>query len=103
LLEAFSNAMQYAPGGVIRVIARSLTDDADDAEAIVIEIRDSGPGFDTTAASQGHGLANMHSRAASIGGELQIESSPHGTAVRLLLRPDRWTDTAMPRPETDPA
>ena len=25
----------------------------------------------------------MRSRAASIGGELQIESSPHGTAVRL--------------------
>jgi signal transduction histidine kinase len=36
----------------------------------------------------------MRSRAATIGGDLQIESSRHGTTVRLLLHPVRWAETA---------
>lgn len=94
LLEAFSNAMQYAGGKPIQVIGRSLPGDGAAQPSILIEIHDAGPGFDTTAASQGHGLANMRSRAAAIGADLEIASSPAGTAVRVTLHPDRWPHAA---------
>jgi len=54
-----------------------------------MEIRDDGAGFDGAApdGSSGHfGLTGMRERAASIGGELTIESaSGKGTAVRLTV------------------
>lgn len=105
LLEVFSNAMQHAAGQPIQVIGRSQPADAGDTPAILIEIRDSGPGFDTTAASQGHGLANMRSRATAIRADLRIESSASGTVIRILLHPGRWVKTA-PLPasaEPDPS
>lgn len=49
LLEAFSNVMQHAGGGVVQVIARSAPPAAHGGDAILIEIRDNGSGFDTTA------------------------------------------------------
>ncbi|WP_039016551.1 sensor histidine kinase, partial [Cupriavidus sp. IDO] len=94
LLEAFSNVMQHAGGGVVQVIARSVPGAAHGGNAILIEIRDNGIGFDTTATTHGHGLANMRIRAAGIGGELSIESSERGTAVSLLLHPGRWEGRA---------
>ena len=90
LLEAFSNVMQHAECGVVQVVARSVGGEARGGGAILIEIRDDGCGFDVAAAVQGHGLANMRSRAAAIGGELSIDSSGRGTVVCLLLYPARW-------------
>ncbi|MDW3681534.1 histidine kinase [Cupriavidus sp. CV2] len=92
LLEAFSNVMQHAGGATVQVVARSLADTAAGAEAILIEIRDDGCGFDAQSGAQGHGLANMRSRAAAIGGELSIASSERGTTVSLLLHPARWAE-----------
>ncbi|WP_024972841.1 sensor histidine kinase [Ralstonia pickettii] len=87
LLEAFSNAMQHADGGVLQVVGRSLGEPSAEARTLLIEVRDSGPGFDIATVAHGHGLANMRARAAAIGGELSIESSTEGTVVRLLLPP----------------
>jgi hypothetical protein len=102
LLEAFSNAMQYAAGGVIQVIARSLPDDADDAGSD--RHRDSRQRtgvryhgcFARPWVGQHAQPRSQHRRRTAN----RIVAPWHG---RLLLRPDRWTDTAMPRPETDPA
>jgi len=85
LLEAFSNAMQHAGGGALRVVARSLGEQNTEAGTVLIEVWDSGPGFDVATVIHGHGLTNMRARAAAIGAELSIESSSEGTVVRLLL------------------
>ncbi|MHA7684902.1 sensor histidine kinase [Cupriavidus sp. PET2-C1] len=92
LLEAFSNVMQHAGGATVQVVARSFAGTSAEAEGILIEIRDDGHGFDAQSGAQGHGLANMRSRAAAIGGELSIASSERGTTVSLLLYPARWAE-----------
>jgi signal transduction histidine kinase len=49
---------------------------------ISFEVRDSGPGFDTSSLTLGSGLANMADRLDAIGGRLKVESSPgSGTVV----------------------
>jgi signal transduction histidine kinase len=75
---------------VVRVAAR-----CEDGR-IVIEIGDDGRGF-TLPADGGRGLANMRGRAAALGGELLLRSSPgQGTTVTLVLRADAW---AGPQPD----
>jgi signal transduction histidine kinase len=56
-------------------------------EGVMVEIRDDGHGFDPTALHPGHfGLDSMRSRAAEIGGELTIDSTPgRGTVVRAQV------------------
>jgi signal transduction histidine kinase len=54
---------------------------------VLLEIRDNGRGFDTTAGRPGHfGVDSMRSRAAEIGGRLAITSAPgSGTVVRVRV------------------
>lgn len=53
---------------------------------LVIQVQDNGSGFDTTATRFGNGLRGLRSRAAEMGAELHIESSPgQGVKVTLLL------------------
>jgi signal transduction histidine kinase len=56
-----------------------------------LSLRDNGRGFDPTATHDGHGLVSLRSRARTLGGELEITSSPEqGTTVVLsvpLARP----------------
>ena len=55
-----------------------------DAEAVRLEIRDDGVGFDPEAAreTRGLGLDSVAERAALMGGTLQVESTPGaGTTV----------------------
>lgn len=60
---------------------------------LAVEIRDDGRGFVVPTSSeprsperQGNGLTNMHARAAELGGQLTIESSPeHGTRLTLAV------------------
>lgn len=54
------------------------------ADRLVLEVSDNGRGFDieNTAQPIGHGLANMQTRAASVGGEVEISSAPgEGTTI----------------------
>lgn len=47
-------------------------------------VADNGVGFDTSAASEGMGLANVRKRAAAIGGAITIDSTPgKGTTVSV--------------------
>jgi len=54
----------------------------------VVTVRDDGSGFASDEASPaGQGLVNMRERAAAIGGDLTLRSSPGaGTALEILLR-----------------
>ena len=57
------------------------------ADAVALEVRDDGRGFDADAPEPqpGHyGLTGMRERAASVGGTLRVSSEPgEGTTVRL--------------------
>ncbi|SEG88506.1 Signal transduction histidine kinase [Saccharopolyspora kobensis] len=56
------------------------------ADAVALDVRDDGTGFDTDAprsgADRGYGLRGMRARVAQLGGELVVESGPgEGTAI----------------------
>lgn len=70
-------------------------------QAVLISVKDDGVGFEQGAwweTSQNHfGLGVMHSRAARIGAELQIDSSPgSGTRVTLILPWRRDDRSSLP-------
>ena len=79
--EALVNARRHSGAGTIRVRA------VGDGEVLCVEVVDDGRGFDTTAtpaSPSATGLAGMRERAALLGGDLDIHSSPEtGTHVRL--------------------
>jgi signal transduction histidine kinase len=82
LSEALSNAARH--GGGVGVNVRVTRDD----EGLVVEVADSGPGFDATASpGAGHlGLAGMRERAELLGGRFELASGPGaGTRVRAYL------------------
>lgn len=76
--EALANIAKHAKAKRVE-ISLWFTDDR-----ALMEIRDNGKGFDTENQSLriGHGLANMQTRAASAGGEVDISSAPgEGTTI----------------------
>jgi signal transduction histidine kinase len=79
--EAISNAVRHSGGTRVNVSLSALGDHA------LLEVSDDGNGFDPAArAGVGHGLANLRERAATVGGELEIESEPDiGTWVRVRI------------------
>lgn len=78
--EALNNAVRHARATEIE-LGISL-----EQGTLVISVRDNGAGFDRASKSFGHGLGNLHSRLAKLGGECQIESVPGGgTSVMLKL------------------
>ena len=53
---------------------------------MTVQISDDGCGFDPQTQSSGHGLSNLRERAATLRGELRIESGPsQGTRITLSL------------------
>ncbi len=81
--EALTNSFKHAGGAGQRVCAQGSR------EGLSIEIRDQGPGFDSSQAidSGDHlGLVGMRERVESLGGTFEIESQPGlGTTVKALL------------------
>jgi signal transduction histidine kinase len=88
--ETLSNAARHARAKRIRVVLRV------ENGAVVLRVEDDGVGFDTAAARPaGHlGLANLHDRAATMGGTVEIESTP-GAGTTLAIR--------VPIPTEEPA
>jgi signal transduction histidine kinase/ligand-binding sensor domain-containing protein len=53
--------------------------------SIVLEVTDNGKGFDVSRSNEGHGLANMRERAASLGGQIEWTSGVGGTTVKMRV------------------
>ena len=80
--EALHNTVKHA--GASRVQVRLGQTD----EAIILEIRDNGRGFDPAGSFPGHlGLLSMQERVRHLEGVLSIESTPgEGTTVRAQVQ-----------------
>ncbi|MBK6946902.1 MAG: ATP-binding protein [Haliscomenobacter sp.] len=76
--EAINNATKYAQAQHVWVIL------AKQGEAIHLEIRDDGKGFDAETVKPGNGLRNMQARAERLGGVFTIKSELEvGTTIQL--------------------
>lgn len=83
--EALTNALKHAGAKEVRVQARA------GADWLEFVVEDDGRGFhpreELDQAGKGQGLGNMQRRAETIGGTLDIKSTPgKGTRVRLLVQ-----------------
>ncbi|HAE12993.1 MAG: tetratricopeptide repeat protein [Chitinophagales bacterium] len=77
--EAIHNAIKYAGGGSLHVVFSARGKD------LVVEVTDTGIGFDLQQTERGHGLDSMQARAKGIGAGLQVISSP-GAGTKIILR-----------------
>ncbi|MFM9925981.1 hypothetical protein VLK31_23525 [Variovorax sp. H27-G14] len=97
LFEAFANMLAHSAASQAHLRARlvaaggvDLADSPDGThsppvDTIEVTLRDNGRGFDAQARFAGKGLANMHARAAALGGTLSLRSRPGETSLCLLL------------------
>ncbi|HEU4390863.1 MAG TPA: two-component regulator propeller domain-containing protein [Blastocatellia bacterium] len=76
--EAVSNAARHAACSNVQIELRI------EHSRLVLEMEDNGRGFDTEAPSEGNGLVSMKRRAASLGGEFELESI-EGKGTRIIL------------------
>lgn len=80
--EALRNVERHARASRVRIALSST-----DAVHMQLQIADDGVGFDPSLARPGHfGLIGLREQAQLIGAQLQIESTPGGTTLRLSLR-----------------
>ena len=103
LFEAFANMMAHSAATQASLSARRVpleavnganeangangANDVNGApvDAIEVELRDNGRGFDASARADGRGLANMRARATALGAALTLRSRPGETFLRLHL------------------
>jgi len=86
--EALTNVTRHAHANQVRlVLARDATGH------LCLTVTDDGRGMDLAHATRGLGLLGASERAAALGGELRVESTP-GHGVRLMLRIPLLLDTA---------
>jgi signal transduction histidine kinase len=78
--EAVGNAAHHSGAGSVSLTLWRH------GSRIRLRVRDNGCGFDPGAPAAGFGLASMHDRASSVGGDLRISSVPgRGTEVEATL------------------
>ncbi len=77
--EALTNALRHAAART--VVARL----ARDGDALVVEVRDDGRGYDAAGARTGSGVAGMRERAELLRGTLTVERADGG-GTRVLAR-----------------
>jgi two-component system nitrate/nitrite sensor histidine kinase NarX len=82
--EALNNIAKHAAASVVEIDLKH------EDNAIQLNIRDDGQGFDPERTTSGHyGLSMMHERAEGVGARLSITSQP-GQGTELTIR---WTTT----------
>lgn len=79
LQEGVTNALRHSQARTIRLCCIQ-----DQSGAISLTIADDGSGIDNSA-PKGRGLLNMQSRAAALGGTLNVSSDKGGTRIELVL------------------
>lgn len=81
--EALHNVARHAHAGRVGVVLSYLTDE------VLLDVRDDGRGIDMDSdgyEGRGFGLRSMAQRVRSVGGAMQIESSPgEGTAISVRV------------------
>lgn len=88
LRETLSNIARHASATQAEV-SLHYADCVGEAGTLRLRIRDNGKGMALPVAQPGHGLHNMHERAALLNGELAITSAPgEGTVVELAVKGD---------------
>ncbi|MEZ4790854.1 MAG: sensor histidine kinase [Flavobacteriales bacterium] len=76
--EAVSNVLKHAEASELSIAVTHAPG------RLSVLVGDNGTGFDTTATSSGVGLTNIRSRAAALGAQVQIDSTPgKGTTVSV--------------------
>jgi two-component system, NarL family, sensor histidine kinase DevS len=77
--EALANVAKHAAAQKVNINLWGTS------ERVLLEVQDNGRGFnfERTNKTMGHGLANMQTRANSVGGDLDVTSSP-GEGVTIL-------------------
>jgi signal transduction histidine kinase len=84
-------ALRLGEEAVENALAHSGTEELEvhlscDEDQLLLEVRDTGSGFDASAAASSPGLERMRRRAVAVGGEVVIETAPGaGTTVRVLI------------------
>lgn len=76
--EALANIAKHAHARKVKVTLWNSPD------RVLLEVRDDGRGFDQqqTRMTLGHGLANIHTRARNVGGDVEITAEPgEGTTI----------------------
>ena len=76
--EALANIAKHAGASKVNIDVWTT------ADRVLLEVSDNGRGFDLKVANKtlGHGLANMQTRVANVGGDLDITSAPgDGTSI----------------------
>lgn len=80
--EALSNIARHARANRVHV----RLERAPEANAVTLEIRDDGQGFETVKTPSGMGLANIQERATRLNGQVIVQSaSGQGTTIRVEL------------------
>jgi len=87
LQEALTNVHRHSGATTAAVVVRQ------DAENLVLEIKDNGDGipegllshFHATGAGMGVGIAGIRERVRELGGKLTIESGSSGTLVQVTV------------------
>ncbi|MCP4362590.1 MAG: sensor histidine kinase [Chloroflexi bacterium] len=85
--EAFSNIARHARAQqVILQLDTERSADSAVSDALVLEIKDNGQGFEITAVTNGMGLQNIRQRAAALDGNLSVKSTPgEGTNLHIAI------------------
>jgi signal transduction histidine kinase len=73
--EAVHNLLKHAGASKVTILLKFTH------RQVIMEVRDNGKGFNQDSLTRRNGLKNMRSRAESIGGLLEIESSGSGTTI----------------------
>ncbi len=79
LQEALTNIAKHARASTVHIDLHV------DEQAVTLEVRDDGVGFDTKAGMSGYGLTGMRERAHLAGGRVELRSGSDGTVVQARL------------------
>lgn len=89
--EGITNALKHTRAGQIEIDIRAADDHLD------LAITDNGQGFDITCISPGVGLPGMRERIETLGGRLELKSTP-GKGTRIYVHFELSNDDAPPNP-----
>lgn len=77
--ETVNNATKHAHASAIGVVLTAV------GPGLTVKISDNGIGFDASASTTGFGLRNIEKRVKSLNGQVQIQSQPGKTVIRISI------------------